>query len=95
MRGDEVEPFIRPRLSQNPEGAESARPPNGFVKYAASPLDDRFALSTRTATIPARIAPHRLGSLKQLVVATARFEALSEAVVDGQDSGLSAHAHAW
>jgi hypothetical protein len=36
------------------------------------------------SNLAARIGPHRFGSLKRLVVATARFEALSEAIVDAQ-----------
>jgi hypothetical protein len=44
--------------------------------------------------LEARIGPHRLGSLKRLAPAAARFEAMSEAVVDGQHPSLSACPHA-
>jgi hypothetical protein len=39
---------------------------------------------TKLSNLAARIGPHRLRSFEQPVVATARFEAVTEAIVDAQ-----------
>jgi hypothetical protein len=49
---------------------------------------------TELPDLEARIGLHRLGSLKRLAAAAARFEAMPEAVVDGQQPSLSACPHA-
>jgi len=49
---------------------------------------------TKLSNLAARIGSHCLRSFEQLVVATARFEAVTEAIVDAQQHRLSAPASA-